>query len=218
MPRLKKDATAEHPYRLRPAAVRMNFTERSLSFSAIPPSMRMSSSLARKGRLNRKLRCISSGSKPAAPSKRTKPSSLEAGRDKTRNSHSRSISRCIHSWNAKRLIDRLCEFRVLSLPASKEEGFVLLDGAAGFEPELMHLNFRFRRPLRASEELIRIEGGIAEKLKERSVKFIRTAAGRNRYGCSAVASFFRRGIVGGDFVFLNVIGVQPVQIRERVRY
>ena len=127
--------------------------------------------------------------------------------------------RCVHSWNpAECLIDRLCEFRVLSLPASKEKGFALADGTASLKSKLMQLNLRFRRSLRTSEKLIRIERGVPHKLEDRSMKLIRAAAGRGGDGRSAVTAFFGRGIVGGDFVFLHVVGGQPVQIRERVRY
>ena len=91
MPRPKKGATAEPPYRSRPAAVRMNFMERSSNLCGTPRSMRMSFSPVRRERLNRRLRCISLVLRQAVRFARAKLSSLGAGRDKTRNSHNLSI-------------------------------------------------------------------------------------------------------------------------------
>src|SRR5262245_14240143 len=115
--------------------------------------------------------------------------------------------RCVHSRNAAEcLIDRLRELRVLSLPTSEKECLALANGTAGFKPELMQLNVRFTCSLRIGEKLVGIECRVTHKLEQRSMKFIRAGARCYRDGSSAVATFFRRGIVRGDFVLLHIIG------------
>src|SRR5262249_4819334 len=84
----------------------------------------------------------------------------------------RKGSRRIQSGSAECLIDRLCELRVLSLPAAEEESLVLPDGTCCLDSELVHLNFRFRRSLRIGEKFIAIERRITHELEKRSMKLI----------------------------------------------
>src|SRR5205823_679883 len=99
-----------------------------------------------------------------------------------------------------------------------KECLALADGTARLKSKLMQFDFRFRCSLRTGEKLIGVERRVAYKLEDRSMKFIGAGPGRHRDGSSAVATFLGRCIVGGDFVLLDVIGIQPVQIRERIRY
>ena len=80
----------------------------------------------------------------------------------------------------------------------------------------MQLDFGLFRAARVGEKVGGVERRVAREFPHCAVKFIRPAARGNRDRSAAVASFFRRRIIGRDFIFLNVVGVDAIKIRHRI--
>ena len=118
---------------------------------------------------------------------------------------------------AERLVNRLSKVDAIILIAAKEERLVLLNWASHLKARLHHSDQGLWRVLRVGKKIVGVQSFVTKEHIPGAMKFTGAASRCHRDGRSTITTFFGGRIVGRNFVFLNVIRSQTIQIADRIR-
>ena len=98
----------------------------------------------------------------------------------------------------------------------KKKVWFLTDGSADFEAVLVELDVGFLVALGVGEELVGVEGGVAEEVEGAAVELVGPGAGGDGDGGAGVAALLGGGVGGGDLELLDVVGIEAEDVVDGV--